>query len=76
MRAPCFCVIMISYLVFFSRILLVSDHMIFLMQFGINVHLYIFFLRPQIALALWDRTILSLKKFTPAYLFQISLEIM
>ena len=50
--------------------------MIFLVQFGINVHLYIFFLRPQIALALWDRTILSLKKFTPAYLFQISLEIM
>ena len=27
----------------FSRILLVSDHMIFLVQFGINVHLYIFF---------------------------------
>ena len=76
MRAPCFRVIMISYLVFFSRILLVSDHMIFLAQFGINVHLYIFFLRPQIALALWDRTILSLKKFTPAYLFQISPEIM
>ena len=50
--------------------------MIFLVQFGINAHLYIFFLRPQIALALWDRTILSLKKFTPAYLFQISLEIM
>ena len=29
--------------IFFSRILLVSDHMIFLVQFGINVHLYIFF---------------------------------
>ena len=67
---------MISYLVFFSRILLVSDQMIFLVQFGINVHMYIYFFKTKIALALWDRTILSLKKFTPAYLFQISLEIM
>ena len=50
--------------------------MIFLVQFGINVHMYIYFFKTKIALALWDRTILSLKKFTPAYLFQISLEIM
>ena len=42
--------------------------MIFLMQFGINKHLYIF-----------SKTTLnwsSLKKFTRAYLFQIALEIM
>ena len=67
---------MISYLVFFSRILLVSDHMIFSRAIWNKCALVYFFLRPQIALALWDRTILSLKKFTPAYLFQISLEIM
>ena len=39
MRALCFCVIMISYLAFFMYI---SNHMIFLQQFGINEHLLIF----------------------------------
>ena len=39
MRALCFCVIMISYLVFFMYI---SNHMIFLQQFGINEHMLIF----------------------------------
>ena len=39
MRALCFCVIMISYLVFFMYI---SSHMIFLQQFGMNEHLLIF----------------------------------
>ena len=48
--------------------------MIFLIQFGINKHLYIF-QRPQIALALWACAILLVfENFTPAYLFQIALE--
>ena len=42
----------------FSCLLLTCNHMIFLIQFGINKHL----LRPQIALALWARTILLEKK--------------
>ena len=61
-----------------SWILLISNHMIFLVQFGINKHLQIF-QRPQIALALWARAIsLVFEKFTHAYfnLFQIALEIM
>ena len=49
--------------------------MIFLVQFGINKHLYIF-QGPQIALALRARAILLVfEKFTRAYLFQIALEI-
>ena len=50
--------------------------MIFLVQFRINKHLWIF-QRPQIALALRARAIsLVFEKFTRAYLFQITLEIM
>ena len=50
--------------------------MIFLVQFGMHKHLYIF-QRPQIALALRARAIfLVFEKFTRAYLFQIALEIM
>ena len=50
--------------------------MIFLVQFEINKHLYIF-QRPQIALALRARAILLVfEKFTCAYLFQIALETM
>ena len=56
--------------------LLITNHMIFLVQFGINKHLKIF-QRPQIALALRARLILLVfEKFIRAYLFQISLEIM
>ena len=51
----------------FPCILLTRNHMIFLVQFGINKHLLIF-LRSQICQ--------SLKKFTRAYLLQIALEIM
>ena len=43
--------------------------MIFLVQFGINKHLWIF-QRPQSAL------LLVFEKFTRAYLFQMVLEIM
>ena len=53
----------------FPCILLTGNHMIFLMQFGINKHLLIF-QRPQTALTLKKK-----KKFTHAYLFQIALEI-
>ena len=50
--------------------------MIFLVRFGINKHLYIF-QRPQILLALRARAILLVfEKFTRAFLFQITLEIM
>ena len=51
--------------------------MIFLVQFGINKHLY-FFKDPKIALALRARAIwlvFDLKKLTRAYLFQIAFEI-
>ena len=52
---------MMSYLVFFSWLLLLRNQMIFLVQCGINKHMLIF-LRPQIALALRARAILlSLK---------------
>ena len=48
--------------------------MIFLVQFGINKHI---FQRPQIALALRAWAILLLfEKFTRAYLFQTAPEIM
>ena len=60
----------------FLCILLISKHIIFLVQFGINKHLWIF-QRPQIAPALRARAILLVfEKFTRAYLFQIALEIM
>ena len=50
--------------------------MIFLVQFGLNKHVYIF-QRPQSALALRARALLLVfEKFTRAYLFQIALEIM
>ena len=39
MRALCFCIVMISYLVFFSCISLIRNHVIFLVLFGINKHL-------------------------------------
>ena len=48
--------------------------MVFLAQFGINKHLYIF-QRPQIALALRAPAfLLVFEKFTRAYLFQIARE--
>ena len=57
-------------------ILLISNPMIFLVQFGINKHLQIF-QSPEIALALRARAILLVfEKFTCAYLFQIALKIM
>ena len=40
-----------------SQFVSISNHIIFLVQFGIDKHLYIF-QRPQIALALWVRAIL------------------
>ena len=50
--------------------------MIFLVQVGINKHLWIF-QRPQSALALRARALLLVfEKFTRAYLFQMALEIM
>ena len=53
-----------------------SNHLIFLVQFGINKHLKIF-QRLQIALTLRAQAILLVfEKFTCAYLFQIALEIM
>ena len=56
--------------------LLISNQMIFLVQFEINKHLKIF-RRPQIALALRAPAILlAFENFTRAYLFQIALEIM
>ena len=60
----------------FSCILLISNHMIFLVQFEINKHLKIF-QRPQIALAPRARAILLVfENFTRAYSFQIALVIM
>ena len=54
--------------------LLISNHMIFLVQFGINKHLKIF-QRPQSALALRARALLLVfETFTRAYLFQIARE--
>ena len=50
--------------------------MIFLVQVGINKHLWIF-QRPQSALSLRARALLLVfEKFTRAYLFQMALEIM
>ena len=39
MRVLCSCIIMMGCLVFFSFILLVRNHMIFLVQYGMNKHL-------------------------------------
>ena len=65
---------MISHI--FSCILLLSNHMIFLVQFGTNVKCK-FFQRPKIARPCRAREFCqSLKKFTSAYIFQIALEIM
>ena len=50
----------------FSCTLLIRNHMIFVVRFGVNKHLQIF-QRPQFC---W-----SWKKFTTAYLFRIALEI-
>ena len=69
--------LLLNLLEIFSYILLISNHMIFLVQFGINKHLY-FFKDPKIALALQARAIwlvFDLKKLTRAYLFQIAFEI-
>ena len=61
----------------FPCILLTRNHMIFLVQFGINKHLLIFFkdhkLHSPYGLVQFCK---SLKKLTRAYLFQIALEIM
>jgi len=59
-----------------SCILLTSNQMTFLMQFGINKHSKIF-QRLQIALALWARAnfFVVFEKFACAFLFQIALEI-
>ena len=54
----------------------IINHMIFLVQFGINEH-FQNFPRPQIALALQVRAILLVfEDSTRAHLFQIALEIM
>ena len=57
-------------------ILLTSNQMIFLVQFGINKHSHIFqrlqLHSPYGLVQYWS----SLKKFTPAYLFHVALEIM
>ena len=50
----------------FFHVYYLSNHMIFLVQFGINKHLHIF-QRPQIAIA--RAILLVLEKFTRAYLF-------
>ena len=70
--------LLLNHLQIFSCVLLMSNHMIFLVQFGIKKHLKIF-QRPQIIIALALRacaTLLGFEKFTCAYLFQIALEIM
>ena len=46
----------------FPCILLTRNHMIFLVQFGINKYLLIFLKKPQIALALRAHTILIVFK--------------
>ena len=69
--------LLLNHLKIFSCMLLISNHMIPLVQFGINKHLCIF-KRPQIALALWAPAILLVFEklnFTCANLFQIALEI-
>ena len=48
---------MLSYLVLFSCMLLIRNHMIFLVQFGIDKH-SLFFQRPQTAHTLRARAIL------------------
>ena len=64
-----------SCLYIICRILLRSNHMIFLEQFGINKHLHIF-KRPQIALTQWACAVLLVfEKFILAYLFQIALKV-
>ena len=60
--------LLLNHLEIFSCILIVSNHMILFVQFGINKHLEIF-RRTQIALALRARLILLVfKKCTRAYL--------
>ena len=69
----CFCKIMVESRIF-SCISLKSNPNIFLVQFGINKHLWLFE-RPQIALALRVRAMLLVfEKFTSAHLFQIARE--
>ena len=60
---------------FFSYILLIRNHMIFLEQFGINKHLSIFSKTNKIAQARRASAICGLWKNINAYLFQIALEI-
>ena len=50
--------------------------MIFLVQFGINKHLFIFSKTTNCTRPTGLYNFVSLKKFTPAYLFQIALKIM
>ena len=72
-RALCFCIIMISYQL--QAILLIRNHMIFLVQFGNKQALVNLFKdhklhKPHgLVQFCW-----SLKKFIPAHLFQIALE--
>ena len=60
----------------FSCLLLTRNHMIFLMQFGINKRLLIFSKTTNCTRPTGSYNSVSLqKKFTRAYLFQIGLEI-
>ena len=60
----------------FSFILLISNHMIFLVQFGTRKHLLILSKTTNCTRPTFSCNFVSLKKFTRAYLFQIALEIM
>ena len=60
----------------FSCILLIRNHMIFLVQFGINKLLQIFSKTPNCTRPTGSCNFVSLKKITRAYIFQIALEIM
>ena len=59
----------------FSCILLIRNHMIFLVQFGMNKHLLIFSKTANCTPYGLVQFCWSLKKFTRAYLFQTALEI-
>ena len=59
----------------FPCLLLTRNHMIFLVQFGINKHLLIFSKTTNCTRPTGSCNFFSFKKFTRAYLFQIALEI-
>ena len=74
----CACLFMFNYdkpSCIFSCKLLTRNHMIFLVQFGINKHLLIFSKTTNCPHPMGLCNFVSLKKFTCAYLFQIALEI-